>query len=442
VTNQKYQELYQAALTGQMTRREIVKRAAVLGLSVPALGALLAACADDDDDDTPAPPEPTESDDDEDEEEEPEEEEEEETPEPEEEDDEDEEEPETDEEPSDTDDIRITGPFEGESQRLNGAGATFPAVLYSRWFFEYEQVTGVRVNYQSIGSGGGIRSIQDQVVDFGGTDGPMTEEQEAEARGGHIFHIPMALGAVVATYNIPELELDEPLQFTADTLAGIYLGEITQWNDPALVEDNPQLADIDQNILVVHRSDGSGTTFIFTDYLSAVSEAWAENVGFGTSVNWPLGIGGNGNEGVAGEVNANAYSIGYVEYIYARQNDLGVATIQNQEGNWIVPTEESVTAAADGYADQISPDLKDRIVNAPGPDSYPISGWTWILAYENQEDEGVGIALTRLLWWCITDAQEWNAELGYAPVPESITEIAKGMIWDIKYDGEPVFPGQ
>jgi phosphate transport system substrate-binding protein len=452
----KYEELYQAALTGKLDRRQVLKRALALGLTIPAISALLAACADDEGDDGVAAE--SESDDSEEVEEPEDAEEEEEEPEEEVEEGEDDlDEPDEVESDLDVDQAeafleddgweyegenRIEGPYEGEADTLNGAGATFPAVLYSRWFHEYEQLTGVRVNYQSIGSGGGIASISDQTVDFGATDGPMNDEQLEQARGGNIFHIPVAMGAVVPTYNIPELDMNEPLRFTADTLAGIYLGEITEWNDPALVEDNPQLEEIDQPILVVHRSDGSGTTFIFVDYLSAVSEEWAENVGVGTSVNWPVGIGGNGNEGVAGEVVQNEYSIGYVELIYALQNDLGVGEVQNQAGNFILPSTSSVTSAAAGFADSIDPQLRDRIVDAPGEDSYPISGFTWLLAYEDMDDEAKGLALTRMLWWCVTDAQRWNNGLGYARVPEEIVDLAKELIQDIKVDGEPIFPGE
>jgi phosphate transport system substrate-binding protein len=443
----KYEELYAAALNGKLDRRTILKRALALGLTLPAISALLAACEGDAGDDGSAAA-VSESDDSEEMEE----------PEDEEEDDDEGEgedpDPESDLDVEQADafleddgweyegDDRIEGPYEGEADTLNGAGATFPAVLYSRWFHEYEQETGVRVNYQSIGSGGGIASISDGTVDFGATDGPMNDEQLENASGGNIFHIPVAMGAVVPTYNIPELEGEEPLRFTADTLSGIYLGHITEWNDPALVEENPQLEDIDQPILVVHRSDGSGTTFIWVDYLSAVSEEWAENVGVGTSVNWPVGIGGNGNEGVAGEVVQNTYSIGYVELIYALQNDLGVGMVQNQAGEFILPSTSSVTAAAAGFADSISPDLRDRIVDAPGDESFPVSGFTWLLAYEEMDNEAKGIALTRMLWWCVTDAQQWNNGLGYARVPEEIVELAKELIQDIKVDGEPIFPGE
>lgn len=438
-----YEQLYTNVLSGNMNRRQVLKRALALGLTVPAISALLAACADDEDDEgededvaeDPEDEEPTEEPDDEETTDEDEESEDEEMT------DEDEDDEDEGSEES-SDDIRITGPYDGEAGSLNGAGASFPAPLYSLWFNEYVDLTGVEVNYQSIGSGGGISSIQDQSVDFGATDGPMNDEQLEEASGGHIFHIPAAMGAVVPTYNIPDFEGEEPLRFTADALAGIFLGDITTWNDPLLVEENPQLEDIDENILVVHRSDGSGTTFIFVDYLSSVSEEWAENVGVGTSVNWPVGLGANGNEGVAGEVNQNTYSIGYVELIYALQNELGVGLVQNQAGNFIEPSIETVSAAAAGFADDIDPDLRARIVNAPGDDSYPISGFTWLLAYEEQEDEATGIALTRMLWWAVTDAQDLNAQLDYAPIPPEINEISKEMIWDIKYNGESIFPGE
>lgn len=442
-----------------ITRRSLLKRSMVLGISVPAIATLLAACGDDDEEPTAttapaADPTATQEEATATTEEEPtateaeeetkaptatEEEEEEPTatsePEP---------SPtgetEPDEESTGVDtSIRITGPFDGEAGRLDGAGASFPAVLYSRWFFEYHALTGVEVNYQSIGSGGGIRSISEDSVHFGATDGPMNDEQIA-AGGGTIFHLPMALGAVVATYNVPGLG-DEPLRFTGDLLSGIFLGKITVWNDPALVEVNPQLADVSNPILVIHRADSSGTSFIFTDYLSAVNQEWSDSVGVGTSVNWPTGLGASGNEGVAGEVSQNPYSIGYVELIYALQNNLGVALIRNQEGNWIEPTTAAVTAAAAGVAETIQDDLAARIVDGPGPETYPISGFTWILAREKQSDKAVAVALTRLLWWCLTDGQSFNDELGYAQVPPSIAEKALALVARIHVDGEPAFPG-
>jgi phosphate transport system substrate-binding protein len=221
----------------------------------------------------------------------------------------------------------------GGASSLTGAGATFPAVLYTKWFNEYHKATGVQVNYQAIGSGGGIKSISDETVDFGATDAPLTEEQYKDAKGGQLLQIPMALGSVVVTYNLPNFA--GPLKLSGDVLASIYLGEITKWNDPKLVADNPGLASINNNVVVVHRSDGSGTSAVFTDYLSAVSPAWKQRVGSSTSVNWPSGIGGKGNEGVSGEIKQNQYSIGYVELIYAVQSKLGISHIKNKAGNFV-----------------------------------------------------------------------------------------------------------
>lgn len=333
----------------------------------------------------------------------------------------------------------IKGPHSDEAKALNGAGATFPAVLYTKWFSEYEKVTGVKVNYQSIGSGGGIKSISDQTVDFGATDGPMTDEQMKAAKGGEILHIPMALGAVVPTYNVPGVT--QPLKFTGETLAGIFLGEITKWNDPKLLADNPDAGLPDADIVVVHRSDGSGTTFIWVDYLSAVSEKWKSTVGKGTSVNWPVGLGGKGNEGVAGEVKQNPNSIGYVELIYAVQNKLGFGHVRNQDGNFVEPSLETVTAAAAGVAGTIAPDLRASIVNAPGEKAYPISGFTWLLVYQSVADKAKAIALTRMLWWAIHDAQKFNSELGYAPLPEGIVKKAEEKVLAITSSGQPAFPG-
>lgn len=335
--------------------------------------------------------------------------------------------------------IKITGK-QGDADSLNGAGATFPAALYSKWFNEYEKLTGVKVNYQSIGSGGGIKSIQDGTVDFGATDGPMTDEQLQAAKKGQVLHIPMALGAVVPTTNIPGVT--EELKFTPETLAGIFLGEITKWNDPKLVADNPALANVNQNIVTVHRSDGSGTTYIFTDYLSAVSPTWKQKVGTGTSVKWPVGLGGKGNEGVAGEVKQNPYSIGYVELIYAVQNKLGVGQVKNKSGKFVAPSLQSVTDAAAGISDTIAPDLRASIVDAPGANAYPISGFTWLLVYEKMDNQPKAIAVTRLMWWAIHEAQQYNAELGYAPLPPGIVVKAEAKINSITVNGQKAFPGK
>ena len=335
--------------------------------------------------------------------------------------------------------ISSTGPFAGEAQTLNAAGATFPAPLYQKWFDDYSKMTGVQVNYQPIGSGGGIKGIQDQTIDFGASDAPMTDEQLKDAKGGELVHIPTALGAIVPTYNLPG-NPGLKLKFTGDTLAGIYLGDIQRWNDPKLVADNPDLASIDQDIVVVHRSDGSGTTFGWTDYLSTVNRDWQQKVGKGTSVNWPVGLGGSGNPGVAAEVQQNPYSIGYVELIYAIQNNLGYGMVKNHAGTFIDPTLDSVTAAASASAQNIPPDLRFSIVDAPGDGSYPISTATWLLAYKSLTDQAKAVALTRLLWWATHDGQKVNKDLAYATVPDTLTARSEQFIRQITVNGKPAFP--
>jgi phosphate transport system substrate-binding protein len=336
--------------------------------------------------------------------------------------------------------VVISGPAPGEAKSLNAAGATFPAPLYQKWFDEYSKLTQVQVNYQPIGSGGGIKGIQDQTVDFGASDAPMTDEQLRATKGGEIYHIPTALGAIVPTYNLPNVT--SKLKFTGDTLAGIFLGDIQKWSDPRLVADNPGLATIDEDIVVVHRSDGSGTTFGFTDYLSTVSKDWQQKVGKGTSVNWPVGLGGSGNPGVAGEVQQNPYSIGYVELIYAMQNNLGYGMVKNKAGAFIDPSLDSVTAAAAASAESIPADLRFSIVDAPGDASYPISTATWLLAYKNENDQARALALTRLLWWATHEAQRFNKDLAYATVPDAITARSEQFIRQIAVDGKPIFPGR
>ncbi len=333
----------------------------------------------------------------------------------------------------------IKGGVAGETKNLTGAGATFPAVLYTKWFSEYVKVTGVQVNYQPIGSGGGIKSISDQTVDFGASDGPMTDEQLAAAKGGKILHIPMALGSVCPTYNIPELATSaEGLRFTADTLSGIYLGEILKWNDPKLVADNPSLAPVDKYIVVVHRSDGSGTTNIWTSYLSAVSDNWAKQVGAANSVQWPVGLGGKGNEGVAGNVKQTPYSIGYVEEAYAVQNTLPLALVKNKSGKFILPTTKSTSLAAQGV--MLPDDLRIKLVNSDNPDAYPVVGFTWILAYVQQTDAAKALALTRLLWWATHDAQSYNAGLEYAPLPLDAVKKAEVLMKSIMINGKRALP--
>jgi phosphate transport system substrate-binding protein len=336
--------------------------------------------------------------------------------------------------------VSIGGPFEGEAKSLNAAGATFPAPLYQKWFDEYSKLTGVQVNYQPIGSGGGIKGLQDQTIDFGASDAPMTDEQIKAAIGGELFHIPTALGAIVPTYNIPETPAQ--LKFTGDTLAGIFLGDIQTWNDPRLVADNPDLANVDHDIVVVHRADGSGTTYGFTDYLSTVSPTWAQQVGKNTSVDWPVGLGASGNPGVAGEVMQTPYAIGYVELIYALQNNLGFGVVQNSAGEWITPSLESVTAAAASAAGAIPPDLRFSIVNAPGQRAYPIATATWLLTYRELGDRAKGLALTRMLWWATHEGQQFNNALAYATVPAALTARSEEFIREITVQGEPIFPGR
>jgi phosphate transport system substrate-binding protein len=335
----------------------------------------------------------------------------------------------------------ITGPFEGEAKALTGAGATFPAALYSKWFNEYNKLTQVQVNYQSIGSGGGIKAISDQTADFGATDSPMTDTQLKDAKGGDILHVPMALGAVVATYNIPGLE-GTKLKLTGDLLAAIFLGTITKWNDPKIAAENAGVKLPTEDIVTVHRSDGSGTSFVFTDYLSAVSAEWKSKVGASTTVNWPGGIGGKGNEGVAGEVKQNPFSIGYVELIYAIQNKLGVATVKNKAGKWVEPSLEGVSAAAAAASAKVAPDLRVSIVEQEGDKTYPISSFTWVLAYKTMADAPKAIALTRLLWWATHDGQKLSGDLGYAPLPAEIVAKGEAMIKSIQAGGKAAFPGK
>ena len=316
--------------------------------------------------------------------------------------------------------VALCAPARAQLQ-LNGAGATFPYPIYSKWFNMYQQVdTSVRFNYQSIGSGGGIKQITEQTVDFGASDGPMTDEQ-LSAAPGHLMHFPTVMGAVVLTYNAEGVPTG--LKLTPEAIAGIFRGKITKWNDPALATANPGLSLPARDIIVVHRSDGSGTSFIFTDYLSKVSKEWNNQVGKGTSVNWPLGLGGKGNEGVTGLVKQTPFSIGYVELIYALSNDMPYADVKNLAGSFVKPSLESVTAAAAGFASSMPEDFRVSITNAPGAASYPISGMTWLLVYEKQKNAEKGKKLVQFLDWMMRDGQKNAAGLGYAPLPESV--IAK-----------------
>ena len=332
----------------------------------------------------------------------------------------------------------VKAPMAGEATKLNGAGATFPAVLYSKWFSEYAKLTKVEINYQSIGSGGGIKSISDMTVDFGATDGPMSDDQLKAAKGGAILHIPAAMGGVVPTYNVPELVGKANLKFTPDTLAGIFNGDIIKWNDPLLVADNPDLTAVDKFIAVVHRSDGSGTTNIWTSYLTAVNEKWAKETGAANAVKWPTGLGGKGNEGVAGNVKQTPYTLGYVELAYAKQNKLPVGLVKNSSGTFIVPNEDSVSQAAAGVT--LPDDMRIKLVNSANPKAYPISGFTWLLVYQAQTDAAKAMAVTRVLWWATHDGQAFNAGLDYAPLPTDAIKHAEVLIKSITVNGKAALP--
>jgi phosphate transport system substrate-binding protein len=311
---------------------------------------------------------------------------------------------------------------------MNGAGATFPYPIYSKWFDEYAKVDpSVRFNYQSIGSGGGQKQIMAQTVDFGASDGPMSDDNLAKAPG-KILHIPTVAGADVITYN---LEGNPTLKLDSDTIAGIFLGQIKKWNDPKLAALNSGTTLPDKEIVVVHRSDGSGTTYIFTDYLSKVSPEWKSKVGSNTSVNWPAGIGAKGNEGVSGQVKQTPGAVGYVELIYAKQNKMAVADVKNSEGTFVTPSLESVTAAM-GTA-QIPDDFRFSMTNAPGKDSYPIAGATWLLVYQQQKDAAKGKKLVDFLKWAETKGEQMAKDLDYAPLPQNVEERVLKRIDEIKY---------
>jgi len=321
--------------------------------------------------------------------------------------------------------------------QITGAGATFPAPIYTKWFFEYNKLhPNVEINYQSIGSGAGIRQVTSQTVFFGATDGPMTNDQLTSAPG-KILHFPTVLGGVVPVYNIP---LNADLKFTGHLLADIYLGRITKWNDPAIAKLNGGVNLPGSDITVVHRADSSGTTYIWVDYLSKVSPDFKSKVGVATAVNWPVGLGGKGNEGVSGTVTQTPGSIGYVELIYALQNKLGIGWVKNQAGKFAEPKLETVTNAAAGIGDKIPPDLRASIVNAPGDGAYPISGFTWLLGYKNMTDKAKAQALTRLMWWSIYDGQKFCADLGYAPLPEAIQGKSAEKILSINVNDQRALP--
>jgi phosphate transport system substrate-binding protein len=324
-----------------------------------------------------------------------------------------------------------------QAKSLNGAGATFPQPLYTKWFDEYYKLTGVQVNYQGVGSGAGIQQITAGTVDFGASDGIMSAEQQAaaEAAGGPILHIPMTSGAVAIIYNLSGINSGQ-IKLTGDVLADIYLKKITKWNDPRITALNPGLNLPGAAIVVVHRSDGSGTTYIFTNYLSKVSDEWNAQVGSATSVNWPGDIGAEKNAGVAGAVQQTPGSIGYVELAYADENKLPWVLLQNAAGNYEAPSLVGTTKATEGVT--LPDDMKIMITNSSNPDAYPICGFTWILAYVNQKDQAKGLALVNMLWWAIHDGQQYGAALDYASLSSAAVAKAENEIRSIKYQGQPL----
>ncbi len=331
---------------------------------------------------------------------------------------------------SDTSAARKSGTTSGAD--LTGAGATFPYPLYSKWFNEYANKTGVKINYQSIGSGGGIRQLSEQTVDFGATDAPMSDVELGKAKGGPIMHIPTALGAVVVTYNLPEVT--PLLKLSGEVVADIYQGKITKWNDARIAALNAGVTLPATDILVVHRSDGSGTSYVFTDFLASVSPAWARKPGKGKEVQWPTGLGAKGNEGVAGQVKQTPGAIGYVELAYANQNQLATAQIKNRNGEFVAPAIASVTAAAAGAASTLpaGTDYRVSIVNAEGAGVYPIASFTWIIAYEKQRDPIKARKLGDFLVWALTEGQPMEAPLDYAPLPEAMRAALATRVAGIK----------
>jgi phosphate transport system substrate-binding protein len=320
----------------------------------------------------------------------------------------------------------------GDTQLINGAGATFPFPLYSKWFSEYHKLhPDLEFNYQSIGSGGGVKQITEGTVDFGASDAPMTNDELTRAKD--VVHIPTVLGAVVLVYNVPGVD---HLKLTPETLSGIFLGKITKWNDPALTQDNPGARLPDTAITVARRSDGSGTTAIFTDYLAKVSADWKTQVGAGKSVKWPVGLGGKGNEGVTGIVKQTPGAMGYVELAYATQNKLATASLRNKEGAFVEPSVETTSAAAEGI--QMPDDLRVSVTDAGGKKSYPISGFTYLLVHQNASDVLKGGALVHFLWWAEHDGQKLAPPLDYAPLPGPVVAKVDAKLKALTVQGKPV----
>jgi len=317
-----------------------------------------------------------------------------------------------------------------QTLQINGAGATFPYPIYSKWFSEYNTLhPNIRINYQSIGSGGGIQQVINQTVFFGATDGPMTDEQ-LKAAPGRILHFPTVLGAVVPVYNIAGVTAE--LKFTGAVLADIYLGKINKWNDPAIAQLNPGVNLPATDVTVVHRSDGSGTTYIFVDYLSKVSPEFKSTVGVSTSVKWPTGVGGKGNEGVSGLVTQTPGSIGYVELVYALQSKISFGSVQNAAGEFVKASTDTVTKAAAAAAPNMPADFRVSITNAQGPGAYPISSFTWLLVYEQPKDSAAGKAMVDFMRWALTDGQKYAPDLGYASLPSSVVMLEQAALDRIK----------
>jgi phosphate transport system substrate-binding protein len=317
---------------------------------------------------------------------------------------------------------------------LTGAGATFPDPIYEKWFYDYAAKTGVKINYQPIGSGGGIRQLTAGTVDFGASDAPMSDEEMAAAKG-KVLHFPTVIGAVAVTYNLPG---NPQLKMTPDVLADIFLGKITKWNDSRISALNSGVTLPATDILVVHRSESSGTSYIFTDYLSSVSDAWKNGPGKGKDVQWPVGLGGKGNEGVTGQVKQTPGAVGYVELAYAKENGLPVAELKNQAGNFVKPSLEGATAAAAGVAASLAADTDFRvsIVNAPGADAYPISSFTWLLVYENMDNATNAKKLVDFITWALHDGEAEVASLDYAPLPSNMVDLEMKQLQMVSYPGK------
>ncbi len=328
-------------------------------------------------------------------------------------------------------------PKKDEAISLNGAGATFPFPLYSKWISEYnKQNPNVKINYQSIGSGGGIRQIVAGTVDFGATDAPMKEE-EAKQAPGKLFHIPATIGAVVVAYNVPELK--STLKLAPEVLVDIYAGKIKKWNDPKIKADNPDAKLPANEISVIYRTDGSGTSAVFTDYLSKISPEWKEKIGAGKSVNWPIGLGQKGNEGVTGQVKATPYTIGYIERAYASQNKLPMVELKNKAGKFVAPSIEAMSAAADAV--EMPEQLFVSLSNAEGDAAYPITSYSYLLVYENAKDPVKGEALAKYVWWGLHDGQAFSKDLDYAPIPAKVLIKVEARLKELRSGDKKLLSG-